>query len=50
MNDNFKIVSRFNSIMLMELVGDGLLLVIENDWNKIVKSFVGGVVRANYGH
>lgn len=49
-NDNFKIVSRFNSIMLMELVGDGVMLVVENDWNKIVKSFIGGVVRPSYGH
>ena len=49
-NDNFKIVSRFNSIMLMELVGDDVMLVIENNWNKIVKSFIGGVVKSNYGH
>jgi hypothetical protein len=55
-NDNFKITSRFNSIMLMKLLSvagnnnDKYLLVIENDWNNIVKSFPGALVSHRYGH
>ena len=55
-NDNFKITSRFNSIMLMKLLSiegnnnDKYLLVIENDWNNIIKSFPGALVSHRYGH
>ena len=64
-NNNFKITSRFNSIMYMDLITfmenndknednikdkNKYLLVIENDWNNIVKSFPGALVRHKYGH
>ena len=62
-NNNFKITSRFNSIMYMNSISfiDGenniddknknrYLLVIENDWNNIIKSFPGALVRHKYGH
>ena len=62
-NNNLKITSRFNSIMYMNLISfieddnniddkekDKYLLVIENDWNNIVKSFPGALVRNKYGH
>ena len=62
-NNNFKITSRFNSIMFMELISfinnekdsndkekNKYLLVIENDWNNIIKSFPGALVRHKYGH
>ena len=56
-NDNFKITSRFNSIMLMKKIlvnndenNEQYLLVVENDWNNIVKSFPGAFVKHNYGH
>ena len=62
-NINFKITSRFNSIMFMDLIQFGddendkgdkdknkYLLVIENDWNNIIKSFPGALVRNKYGH
>ena len=60
-NNNFKITSRFNSIMFMELISfieessddkdkNKYLLVIENDWNNIIKSFPGALVRQKYGH
>lgn len=49
-NDNFKIVSRYNSIMLMEMMPNKQLLVIENDWNRIIKTFPGSVLRKKYGH
>ena len=49
-NDNFKIVSKFNSIMLMDMINENTMLVVENDWNKIVKTFPGGVIKPNYGH
>ena len=62
-NINFKITSRFNSIMFMDLIHFGddendngdkdknkYLLVIENDWNNIIKSFPGALVRNKYGH
>lgn len=49
-NDNFKITSKFNSIMLMDMLDNETMLVIENDWNKIIKTFPGGLVKPNYGH
>ena len=62
-NSNFKITSRFNSIMYMNLISfideenniddkdkNKYLLVIENDWNNIIKSFPGALVRHKYGH
>ena len=62
-NNNFKITSRFNSIMYMNLISNTeedniindkdknkYLLVIENDWNNIIKSFPGALVRHKYGH
>ena len=48
-NDNFKITSRFNSIMDIEFLNN-FLIVIENDWNKIVESFPSNIVVPNYGH
>ena len=48
-NDNFKITSRFNSIMFMQMMNDKII-VIENDWNKIIKSFSEGVIVPKYGH
>ena len=58
-NNNFKITSRFNSIMYMNLISfdnddnkekNKYLVVIENDWNNIIKSFPGALVRHKYGH
>ena len=62
-NNNFKITSRFNSIMYMNLISfideenniddkdkNKYLLVIENDWDNIIKSFPGALVRHKYGH
>ena len=64
-NNNFKITSRFNSIMYMDLITfmenndknednikdkNKYLLVIENDWNNIIKSFPGAFIRNKYGH
>ena len=56
-NTNFKITSRFNSIMLMQKIiyekedeDKNYIIVIENDWNDIVKSFPGAIVKHNYGH
>ena len=62
-NNNFKITSRFNSIMYMNLISfideenniddkdkNKYLLVIENDWNNIIKSFPGALVSHKYGH
>ena len=62
-NNNFKITSRFNSIMYMDLISfiegkkdadnkgkNKYLLVIENDWNNIIKSFPGALVRNRYAH
>ena len=60
-NNNFKITSRFNSIMFMDVISfieensdekdkNKYLLVIENDWNNIIKSFPGALVRQKYGH
>lgn len=55
-NDNFKIVSRFSSILYMAYLKDDnekdhqkTLLVIENDWNKILKEFPEAVAKFNYG-
>ena len=48
-NDNFKITSRFNSIMLMQMLNDKII-VIENDWNKIIKSFTESVIVPKYAH
>ena len=58
-NDNFKITSRFNSIMLMKKIwntddngenNEQYILVVENDWNNIIKSFPGALVKHKYGH
>jgi len=53
-NDNFKIVSRFSSILFMAYLEDSkeekTLLVIENDWNKILKEFPEAVAKFNYGY
>ncbi len=51
-NDNFKIVSRFSSILFMAYLNDDqkTLLVIENDWNKILKEFPEAVAKFNYGY
>ena len=62
-NNNFKITSRFNSIMYMDFISfiegkkdadnkgkNKYLLVIENDWNNIIKSFPGALIRHRYGH
>ena len=60
-NNNFKITSRFNSIMLIKKIeiekdnnkdeeNNKYLLVIENDWNNIVKTFPGALVKNKYGH
>ena len=62
-NNNLKITSRFNSIMYMKLISfieddnnkddkekNKYLLVIENDWNNIIKSFPGALIRNKYGH
>lgn len=56
LEDNFKIVSRFSSILYMEFLknyeneGKSLLIVVENDWNKITKQFRDTVLVNNYGH
>lgn len=53
-NENFKITSRFSSILYMEYLKDKeegkFLLVIENDWNKILKEFPETVAKYNYGY
>jgi hypothetical protein len=53
-NDNFKITSRFSSILFMDYLSSDangkVLLVIENDWNKILKEFPETVAKYNYGH
>lgn len=64
-NNNFKITSRFSSILYMQFLenysenvegqgqGQGqekTLLVIENDWNKILKEFPDTVAKFNYGY
>jgi hypothetical protein len=55
-NDNFKITSRFSSIMYMDYLNytnennHSTLLVIENDWNKILKEFPDTVAKYNYGY
>lgn len=49
-NDNFKIINRFSSILYMKYIRDNVLLVIENDWNKIIKSFPTAVTHLKYGY
>jgi len=51
-NDNFKIVSRFSSILFIAHIEDDekTLLVIENDWNKILKEFPEAISKFNYGY
>ncbi len=53
-NENFKIVSRFSSILFMDYIksksDEKVLLVIENDWNKILKEFPEAVTKNNYGY
>lgn len=53
-NDNFRITSRFSSIIYMAYLqikeeSSKVLLVIENDWNKILKIFPETVSKYNYG-
>jgi hypothetical protein len=47
-NNNFKIVNRFSSILYMNYIDEDILLVIENDWNKILKSFPDSIVKHSY--
>lgn len=47
-NNNFKIVNRFSSILYMNYYDQNSLLVIENDWNKILKAFPDSVVKHTY--
>jgi hypothetical protein len=47
-NNNFKIVNRFSSILYMNYIDEDALLVVENDWNKILKSFPDSVVKHSY--
>jgi WD40 repeat protein len=47
-NNNFKIVNRFSSILYMEYIDDGTLLVVENDWNKILKTFPDSIMKHKY--
>lgn len=50
-NENFKITNRFSSILFMDYIEDkNSLLVIENDWNKIIKNFPETVAKYNYGN
>ena len=49
-NNNFKIVNRFSSILFMKYLEDNVLLVVENDWNKILKSFPTAVTHLKYGY
>jgi len=55
-NDNFKIVSRFSSILYMNVFENpyssdkSLLFVVENDWNKITKNFREAVTKSNYAN
>jgi len=55
-NDNFKIVSRFSSILYLNLFQNPydenktLLFVVENDWNKITKNFREAVAKSNYAN
>jgi len=51
-NDNFKINSRFSSILAMKYLknteANNRMLVIENDWNKILKTLPDAIIKANY--
>jgi len=55
-NDNFKIVSRFSSILYLNLFENpydndkSLLIVVENDWNKVTKNFREAVAKPNYAN
>lgn len=55
-NDNFKIVSRFSSILYLNLFENpydnnkSLMFVVENDWNKITKNFREAVAKSNYAN
>lgn len=55
-NDNFKIVSRFSSILYLNLFENpydndrSLLFVVENDWNKLTKNFREAVAKPNYAN
>ena len=53
-NDNFKITSKFSSILFMDYLlsqkDSRILLVVENDWNKILKEFPDTIAKFNYGH
>jgi hypothetical protein len=52
-NDNFKIISRFSSILYMTYLHDEKapkLLVIENDWNKLIKEFPDAITKFRYGN
>ncbi len=49
-NNNFKITNRFSSILYMKYIRQNVLLVIENDWNKIIKSFPTAVSHLKYGY
>ncbi len=49
-NNNFKIINRFSSILYMKYIRENVLLVIENDWNKIIKSFPTAVSHLKYGY
>jgi hypothetical protein len=47
-SNNFKIVNRFSSILFMDYITSDTLLVVENDWNKILKAFPDSVVKHKY--
>ena len=57
-NDNFKICSRFSSILAMKYLNPEpgkdsklskeRLLVIENDWNKIIKTLPDAIMTSSY--
>ena len=49
-NNNFKIVNRFSSILFMKYIKENVLFVLENDWNKILKSFTTAVTHLKYGY
>ena len=46
---NFKITNRFSSILFMDYIDTDTLLVVENDWNKILKRFPESVYKPSYG-
>jgi hypothetical protein len=48
-NENFKITSRFSSILFLDYIDADTLLVVENDWNKILREFPETVAKFNYG-